>query len=161
MDGGDSLMSIKGFRFSLETSLKVKKIHKSQLEARLADVVRQLNAQKEILEGLKEHESRFTSRLETQIAKGINAKELQQKSSYLKVLVEKIDFQILECDRLEGICRDLQKSLISIMNEIDVMEELKDKKLKEYLKEIEKGEERSLEERINYRFSVQGGLRYG
>ena len=54
----------------------------------------------------------------------------------------------------------LRNSLIDIIHEIDVLEELKEKQIKEFLKEVQRKEEKALEERINFHTFLRGGKMY-
>lgn len=150
-------MMLKSFKFSLETPLKVKKIRKMELESQLADAKNKMDAQRFVLEQLVSNESRLNSKLVALTASGIKADELRVKSQYLKFLGEKINYNRIEYLKLEETYRKYQKALIKLLNEIDILEKLKDKKLKEYLKGMEKQEERIIEEIINYKSSIQGG----
>ena len=161
MDIEDSLMSLKGFKFSLDTPLKVKKIHKVQLETKLADARNKVNTQKQLLDELQNEEFQLYFQLESLVCEGIGATELRDFSLYLNVLTNKIHHHQLELNRLQKVYRDLQNQLIRLLNEIDRLEELRERKLKEYLKDIEMKEEKALEERINYKSSIQGGKVYG
>jgi flagellar biosynthesis chaperone FliJ len=42
-----------------------------------------------------------------------------------------------------------------------VLEELKEKQIKEFLKEVQRKEEKALEERINFQTFMRGGKTYG
>ena len=154
-------MSIKGFRFSLETPLKIKIIHKTQLEAELIDARNKMNAGKRQLDKLQNEELELYSKLTTLVSKGINVQELKARRTYLGYLVERINSQKLENEKLRNKYKDIQNALTKLLNEINQLEDLKDEKLKEFLKEIEVQEQKELEERINYDSSVQGGMMYG
>lgn len=154
-------MGIKGFKFSLDTPLKVKKIHKMQLETKLADIKTKMSTQKKLLDELQVKKFQLSSQLKDQVCRGIGARKLQDYSLYLNVLENGICRNQLEFNKLEESHRDLQNLLIKLLNEIEKIEELREKKLKEYLKDIEMKEEKALEERINYKSSIQGGKRYG
>ncbi|NLI60556.1 MAG: hypothetical protein GX375_03895 [Clostridiales bacterium] len=154
-------MSIKGFKFSLEAPLKVKKIHKTKMEKELANAKDKMDAGKRMLDKLQNEELRLYSRLSGLISEGIRASELQTHILYLKDLEGKIAHQQLEYDRLRKAYLGIQRALIKILNEIDMLDKMKEERLKEYLKEIENKEQKELEERINYKSSVQGGMMYG
>lgn len=154
-------MSLKGFKFSLETPLKVKKINKMQLEIRLAEARGKMEAQRRILSRLEDEESRLNSELALLKTKGIRAGDLKEKNQYLKDLGHRISHGQGEYLRLLDTYRERQRAMIKLLNEIDMLEKLREKKVEEYLKGIEKQEEKAVEEIINYKSSIQGGKMHG
>lgn len=155
------MMSIKGFKFSLETPLKIKIIRKNQLEADLIDAKSKMDAGKRKLDMLRQEEKKLCSNLEALVNNGIKVKELRVQKMYLDHLAQKIKYQQMENEKLSQRYKELQKKMIKLMKEIDKLEDLKNEKFKEFLKEMEKRELKELEERINYNTSFQGGLIYG
>ena len=154
-------MSIKGFKFSLETPLRIKIIRKNQLEADLVDAKNKMDAGKRKLDMLRKEEIELYSKLETFVNDGIKVNELKVQKIYLNHLAEKIKYQQKENEKLEKRYKDIQKMMIKLMKEIDKLEDLKKDKLKEFLDEREKQELKELEERINYNSFFQGGMIYG
>lgn len=161
MDVEDCVMSIKGFKFSLETPLRIKIIRKNQLEADLVDAKNKMDAGKRKLDMLRKEEIELYSKLETFVNDGIKVNELKVQKIYLNHLAEKIKYQQKENEKLEKRYKDIQKMMIKLMKEIDKLEDLKKDKLKEFLDEREKQELKELEERINYNSFFQGGMIYG
>ncbi|MFY9176234.1 MAG: hypothetical protein GX054_07175 [Clostridiales bacterium] len=161
MDVEDSVMSIKGFKFSLETPLKIRKIRKTQLESDLMDAKNKLDAGIKMLESLKREERYIYSGFEALVCNGVQIKDYKIQKVYLENLAERIYIQQKENEILEKRYRDLLEKMIRLMKEIDKLEDLKKDKFKEFLREIEKQEQKELEERINYNSSFQGGLTYG
>ncbi|NLN42427.1 MAG: hypothetical protein GX160_10755 [Clostridiales bacterium] len=154
-------MSIKGFKFSLETPLRIKIIRKNQLEADLLDAKKKMDAGIRKLDMLRNEEIEVYSKLETSVNNGIKVNELKEQKTYLTHLAERIKRQQMENEKLKKKYKDLQKMMLKLMKEIDKLEDLKKDKVKEFLKEMEKQEMKELEERINYNSSFLGGMTYG
>ncbi len=114
-----------------------------------------------MLESLKREERYIYSGFEALVCNGVQIKDYKIQKVYLENLAERINIQQKENEILEKRYRDLLEKMIRLMKEIDKLEDLKKDKFKEFLREIEKQEQKELEERINYNSSFQGGLTYG
>lgn len=154
-------MNIKGFNFSLETFLKVKKIHKAQLELKLSDAKNTMDAHKRELETLAAENKRLDLKLTRGLYNGIEAKELKEIGRYQKRLFDKISDCNNQYNGARAVYLGLQDSLVKLLNEIKVLEKLKNKQLMEFFKDLQRQEEIQLEERTNYKIFIQGGGIYG
>ncbi|MGI5850690.1 MAG: hypothetical protein GX340_07715 [Clostridiales bacterium] len=154
-------MSLKGFKFSLEAPLKVKELHKSQLEVKLAKAKKKMDAYKRALVLLTMESDELHFKLADSLSAGIKAVNLIELNKYLNILSDRIADAQIQYREASDKFAALRNSLIDVINEIDILEELKEKQEKEYLKEIQKKEEKDLEERINFHTFMRGGKMYG
>ncbi|HZJ58031.1 MAG TPA: flagellar FliJ family protein [Clostridia bacterium] len=154
-------MNLKGFKFSLEAPLKVKGIHKTELEIKLAKAKNEMDDHKRTLDRLSMESDGIQSRLGALLSTGIRAADLIEVNKYLGFLGDKIVDSQHRYHKASDKFTELRNSLIGLMNEIDMLEKLRDQHMGEYLKGMQKKEERDLEERINYQTFMRGGKIYG
>jgi flagellar FliJ protein len=154
-------MNLKGFKFSLEAPLKVKKLHRAQLEVKLAKAKKKMDALKRALDLLTMESDGLQSKLADLLAGGTKVVDLKELSKYLSVLSDRIADMQEQYRETSDRFAALRNSLIDIIHEIDVLEELKEKQIKEFLKEVQRKEEKALEERINFQTFMRGGKTYG
>lgn len=154
-------MSLKGYSFSLQTPLKVKTIHKARLQGQFQSITKRVEEKKKALDGLTNEGQRVNLKIESLAFEGVVAASLKEYYTYLKLVQDEILQQESEYRRLLDERMDLQKALIQVLNEIDMLEKLKDKQYREYMDEIEKRSQRELDETINYKTFIQGGMIYG
>lgn len=154
-------MKIKGFKFTLESPLSVKNIRKSQLEVELAKAKRKMDFYKKNLDLLIWENNELRTKMAYSLSEGVKAKDLKETEKYLDTLDKRIQSNRLLYHKAKESFFNFQNDLIKIMNEIDMLEKLKHKQVQEYIKAIEKKEEKEIEEVVNYQFVVRGGQMYG
>ena len=120
-----------------------------------------MDALKRALDLLTMESDGLQSKLADLLAGGTKVVDLKELSKYLSVLSDRIADMQEQYREASDRFAALRNSLIDIIHEIDVLEELKEKQIKEFLKEVQRKEEKALEERINFQTFMRGGKTYG
>lgn len=137
---------MKKFVFSLQRLYEVKKISEDQLlieQERISKKLRELQNRKDqmIRRFYNEKES-----FEEDCRRGIRASGMQSYGEYFEFLmkaVKKQDALITECLQEKEKCTQL---LLTLMNEMKVLEKIKEEQFIEYNKELQKNDDKMLED---------------
>lgn len=128
-----------------------------QQEQELARIRQKLEQQKKLLEQVKGEQEQLYSRMAMLITDGVKVPEIKRYSGYTKHLAEEISWRQEEYQQTTDEYQSLQQLLIQLLKEIDMLDKLKEKQFKEYLRDVHKQEEKTIEAVVNYKTYVQGG----
>lgn len=137
---------MKKFVFTLQRLFDVKKISEDQLLIEQDQINRKLN---ELQEKKDQMICRFNEEKESFAAdcrRGIHAPEMQSYGEYFDFLTQtlkKQDALIAECLLEKEKCTQL---LLTLMNEIKVLEKIREEQFIEYNKELQKNDDKMLED---------------
>lgn len=143
------------FVFSLESLLKVKTIKKRKLEKDIAEAKQRLEEAQNLLDEIKAQKKAIQSKIKKNSSSGIKVFDLKEYRSYFQLLSEREEQQIAKCQQLEKKWKTIMAELVDIYNQIDVLERLKQEQYREYIYELEKVEERALEDLVNFKFMTR------
>lgn len=143
------------FVFSLESLLKVKTIKKRKLEKDIAEAKQRLEEAQNLLDEIKAQKKAIQSKIKKNSSNGIKVFDLKEYRSYFQLLSEREEQQIAKCQQLEKKWKTIMAELVDIYNQIDVLERLKQEQYREYIYELEKVEERALEDLVNFKFMTR------
>lgn len=143
------------FVFSLESLLKVKTIKKRKLEKDIAEAKQRLEEAQNLLDEIKAQKKAIQSKIKKNSSNGIKVFDLKEYRSYFQLLSEREEQQIAKCQQLEKKWKTIMVELVDIYNQIDVLERLKQEQYREYIYELEKVEERALEDLVNFKFMTR------
>lgn len=143
------------FVFSLESLLKVKTIKKRKLEKDIAEAKQRLEEAQNLLDEIKAQKKAIQSKIKKNSSNGIKVFDLKEYRSYFQLLSEREEQQIVKCQQLEKKWKTIMAELVDIYNQIDVLERLKQEQYREYIYELEKVEERALEDLVNFKFMTR------
>jgi len=152
---------MKKFVFSLESLLKLKKTRKKKLEKDMEIAKQKLEREQKLLSVMKSEKDYLQSKIEQLSKKGIKAFDLREYSFYFKLLCESIADQTNKCRQIEKECEQIRAALVDIHNQINLLEELKQERYMEYIYEMQKSEEKALEEIVNFKFITRSEHTYG
>lgn len=143
------------FVFSLESLLKVKTIKKRKIEKDIAEAKQRLEEAQNLLDEIKAQKKAIQSKIKKNSSNGIKVFDLKEYRSYFQLLSEREEQQIAKCQQLEKKWKTIMAELVDIYNQIDVLERLKQEQYREYIYELEKVEERALEDLVNFKFMTR------
>lgn len=148
---------MKKFKFSLQVLMNTKNTQKRNSEIELAVAINNHKIEIRNLFDLEQKLSDIESKITNLCNEGININILKDYNQYCDTMVKLIAEKKITVKRLEKIVLDKQNILKVIIREIKVLEKLKDKQYLEYCKELEKNEERIIDEFISYKSYSTGG----
>jgi flagellar FliJ protein len=137
---------MKKFVFTLQRLYDVKKISEDQLLIEQDQINKRLN---ELQDKKDQMICRFNDEKESyhaDCARGIHASGVQSYGEYFDFLmkaVKKQDGFISECLKEKERCTE---QLLKLMNELKVLEKIKDEQFSEYNKELQKNDDKMLED---------------
>lgn len=143
------------FVFSLEPLLKVKIIKKRKFEKDMAKVKQRLEEEQNLLCQIKARKTAVQDKIQKNSTRGAKVYDLKEYSSYFKLLCEREEQQIEKCQQLERELKSIMAALVELYNQIDVLEKLKQEQYREHIYELEKLEERALEDLVNFKFMTR------
>lgn len=141
---------MKKFSFSLGTVLEYKNQVLDSLQNDHANAVKQMLAQEEEVEQLKQQYISCNQMFNEKKSLGLTVVEALSYESYLRNLEEKMKQEykkLEECKREEERRRN---AVVEAKKETSSIEKLKEKKLEQYHKEVQKNEELFVEEFVTY-----------
>jgi len=146
---------MRKFVFSLESLLKVKTIKKRKLEKDMAKVRQRLEEERNLLNQIKDQKAVIQGKIQKISDDGTKVYDLKEYSSFFQLLCEKIEQQTQKCQQIEKELKSIMAALVDIYNQIDMLEKLKHNQYREYVHELEKVEERALEDLVNFKFMTR------
>lgn len=138
---------MKKFRFQLETLLKVTKMNKERAQVELAKATSALEAAREHLQELLAQMAQGHRDYDELTSKGtITVGTLMTYNSFFNWKRQQIEEQqqhIMEC---QAARQRRMKELVEIMNKLKSIEQLKEKRLQQYMAELLQEEQKMLDE---------------
>lgn len=147
---------MKRFAFSLKALYEVKKTQKDKLQAELAAAeagyraaVKKKSSMEKTLEEKKEE-------FEVKASNGMTVNDLKGYDDYFEELQEHIKAAGKEVDRTLREANLKRNELVSVFKELKVLEKLYEKQYSDYLKDLEKGETKAVEDIVSYKVTERG-----
>lgn len=141
-----------GFKYNLESVLKLKIQLESNVKNELAKAVAFLNKQKELLFDL-ENKLKETILERNSAARKTTVGKLRDYSGYLESLKTKIEDQKIMVNHAKKNVDIVKGKLIEAATEREIFVKLKEKKFQEYLKEEQKKEDKLVDELISFKLN--------
>ncbi len=149
---------MKKFAFSLSKLMEVKDQQLSQEKEKLGEFRRKLSDLEKELEENREKQKQTNNYYVAQMANGgLTVPEIQTTKNYIQRLRDE-EQEIKE--NIEYAVQDVEfqvKVVVEITQDIKIMEKLKDKKIDEYNKMLQKDQEQFIEEFINTTKQMKNG----
>lgn len=146
---------MKKFYFALDTVLNYKQQVLDHLQEEHAQIIAERVACERVIDGLEEEQSQCMADWEEKKAGGFTVQEMQTFDRFLTSIRRKIQ---LEKEKLEEIkAREERKreEVVEARKETASIEKLKEKKRVQYDKEVQKDEERFIEEFVSNKSAVE------
>jgi flagellar protein FliJ len=137
---------MKKFQFTLQRLYEVKKISENQLMREQEQIVKKMQELQDEKNRLFFKFSNERDLYSEDCKKGIRAQNMQTYGEYFDFLMEslkKLDVKIKKCQAEKERCTQL---LLKIINEIKVLEKIKQEQFIEYNKELQKNDDKMLED---------------
>ena len=142
---------MKRFRFSLETVLDYKQQALDALRAEHGAVLVRVRAQEKVIEGLEEEYRQADGDFTRRKLEGINILDALNYEQYLRSLERKLREEYQKLESLRRIEEQKRAQVVEARKETATIEKLKEHKLEDYRKAVQKSEETMIEEFVSTR----------
>lgn len=142
---------MKRFDFKLEPLLGYRGYLEKRAKQKTAEALRDVKASEEMIEQLKKRYSECRDHLEDVTSRGVSAERFRHYQNYLDSVESGIEE---ESDRKKNLDRVLGENIAELKSKrIDkkVIEQLKERKVNEYMEELRKFEQDTLDEVVSLR----------
>ena len=140
---------MKKFRFSLETVLDYKNQALDALRAEHGAILAQVRAQEQLIEDLETEHRQADDDFTQRKLEGINVLDAMSFEQYLRSLERKLQEEYRKLDRLRRREEDKRAQVVEARKETATIEKLREHKLEDYRKAVQKSEETMIEEFVS------------
>ncbi|WP_027400168.1 flagellar export protein FliJ [Anaerovorax odorimutans] len=144
---------MKKFNFSLSTVHKYKNQILDNLKSQHATILAALKDQENILLKLEDKHKNINNEFNSKNKQGLILIEAIGYKRYLKILENKIKEEKDKLNSLKETESEKKTQVIEARKEVASLDKLKEKRLDEYNKALQKKEEQSVEEFVSNRFT--------
>ena len=138
---------MKKFRFKLETLLKVTRMNKETAQVALATATKKLEEARSQLQTLLEEMAQGHKDYDELTSKGtITVGTLMTYNSFFNWKRTQIENQLQEIIRCQSERQQRVRELVAIVNKLKSIEQLKEKRLQQYMEELLQEEQKQLDE---------------
>ncbi len=145
---------MKKFKFTLLTFLKTKQIQESQTKKKLAEIMRQWAAAKNLADQLEKDIQDMQQQWLMILAEGTDSNSLTQYVYCMEALSRQLIHQKLMIEKIEKELALCQDELKKIMGEIKGLQKLEEKQYEEFLYESQKEQEAEIEEFVLFQMKT-------
>jgi len=137
---------MKKFSYSLESVLRVKRQMEEGTKLQLSQAIRRLRKEEEYLRQLILRQIHYREKKEQYARHGVEAPTLMLYDTYLRKLGEMIEERKERVASANRRVEELREELVKIMRDCETLEKLRDKKYREYKKEMTRTEQKVMDE---------------
>jgi flagellar FliJ protein len=148
---------MKKFNFKLETPLKVKKITEKIRKQKLAEAILLKLKEEDRLNNLLQTDSKIKGELESSLSDSVKVMDLTLFNTYIDDLNSSIQSQKNTVDNAVAAYNHSRVSFIEIKKERQVFEKIKEKRFRDYLKQVNSEEQKNSDETAATRHIFRGG----
>ena len=140
---------MKKFRFSLETVLDYKQQALDSLRAEHGAILAQVRAQEQAVQALEEEHRRADDEFTQRKLEGINVLDALNFEQYLRSVERRLQTEHQKLEALERQEEKKRSQVVEARKETATIEKLKEHKLEDYRKAVQKSEETMIEEFVS------------
>ena len=140
---------MKKFRFSLETVLDYKQQALDSLRAEHGAILAQVRAQEQAVQALEEEHRRADDEFTQRKLEGINVLDALNFEQYLRAVERRLQTETQKLAALERQEEKKRSQVVEARKETATIEKLKEHKLEDYRKAVQKSEETMIEEFVS------------
>ena len=140
---------MKKFRFSLETVLDYKQQALDSLRAEHGAILAQVRAQEQAVQALEEEHRRADDEFTRRKLEGINVLDALNFEQYLRAVERRLQTEHQKLEALERQEEKKRSQVVEARKETATIEKLKEHKLEDYRKAVQKSEETMIEEFVS------------
>ena len=147
---------MKKFRFSLETVLDYKQQALDSLRAEHGAILAQVRAQEQAVQALEEEHRRADDEFTQRKLEGINVLDALNFEQYLRAVERRLQTEHQKLEALERQEEKKRSQVVEARKETATIEKLKEHKLEDYRKAVQKAEELQIEEFVSTTRAMAG-----
>lgn len=140
---------MKKFRFSLETVLDYKQQALDSLRAEHGAILAQVRAQEQAVQALEEEHRRADDEFTQRKLEGINVLDALNFEQYLRAVERRLQTEHQKLEALERQEEKKRSQVVEARKETATIEKLKEHKLEDYHKAVQKAEEALIDEFVS------------
>ena len=140
---------MKKFRFSLETVLDYKQQALDSLRAEHGAILARVRAQEQAVQALEEEHRRADDEFTQRKLEGINVLDALNFEQYLRAVERRLQTEHQKLEALERQEEKKRSQVVEARKETATIEKLKEHKLEDYRKAVQKSEETMIEEFVS------------
>ncbi|MCR5322918.1 MAG: flagellar export protein FliJ [Lachnospiraceae bacterium] len=144
---------MKKFIFDLQGVLEIKQKLEGQARVDFGVARQKLNAEEELKEALLQQRNGYAESLRETMTGPLDILEMNRLKSAIDVMNERIRLQEVAVKRAERQVESARIKLNKVVQERKTIEKLREKKLEEYMKEIDAEESKAVDELVSYRYA--------
>ncbi|MCX7841529.1 MAG: flagellar export protein FliJ [Clostridia bacterium] len=145
------------FAFKFQSILDLKLQIEESLKNELGKSVQKLEQEKEKLSTIEAERDNQIENFNEKSSKGMLVEKLRDHNAYISYLKERIERQKENVNLAQNIVDKNREKLIKAMQEREMLDKLKEKKYKEYLKEQLKLENKANDEIVSFKYAEKPG----
>ncbi len=139
------------FTFKLQALLNVKLQMEDNLKNEMGKAVMKLESEKDILKQINAEIEHYIEEFNLQSGRGTTVVRLREFNDYISLLRERYEVQKENVNIAQDNVDKIREELIKAVQEREILEKLKERKYKEYLDEINKQEQKLIDEIVSYK----------
>ncbi len=143
------------FKFELQSLLRLKAQIEDNLKNELGKAIQKLEKEKEKLRKIQEERDECINQANGKAKHGIAVAKLRDYSSYISLLVDKIEQQKENINYAQNNVDRYREQVIKAMQEKKMLEGLKEKKIQEFQKDEIRAEQKLNDEVISFNINKQ------
>lgn len=143
------------FAFKLQPLLNIKEQMEEQLKNELGKAIGKLEAEKGIHRQLEQQQEEYIAAAGSEASQGVRVDKLKEYSAYIVFLKKKMEKQKENIKLAQINVDNYREQLISVVQEKEMLEKLKEKKYREYLEEQQKMEQKLIDEVVSFKYNKQ------
>ncbi|MDP4179484.1 MAG: flagellar export protein FliJ [Bacillota bacterium] len=141
------------FFFKLQPLLNIKTQLENNAKNELGKAVQKLEEEKDRKKQLENYRQKYIDDFGEKSGKGMRVEKLKEYTAYISHLAHKIEAQNKNIKEASENVDKHREELVAIVKEIKILEKLKEKKYKEYLNELQKDEQKVIDELVSYKYT--------
>lgn len=147
---------MKKYSFRLQPVLDIRENVLEDKRLEMAKVIKVLNEQQEVLDGLFEKQKLYKQELDgISLNENLNVYELSNYKDYMVVLAQQIKQQQELIENTQKVLRVKQNDVNMALKEVKVLEKLKEKQSEKFYRDIEMKEANEIDDIITSRYKLK------
>lgn len=153
-----SVNGMAKFIFKFQPILDLKTQMEDSLKNELGKAIRRLEQEKTILKSIESERENCINEFNKKSSTGIKVEKIKEYTHYISHLKEQINKQKEKVKEAQDNVDNYREQLIKVVQEREMLDKLKEKKLQEYMKEQLQLEQKINDEIVSFKYSKKSGV---
>ncbi len=142
---------MKKFSFTLKALEKVKNARERQIQAELTEIRLRLSLLAQEEKGIEDRYTQTEIEYQQRLEAGVNAADIRMYAEFFSYLRDELGRIRADIEKVQGEEAACQARLVEIMRELKMLEKLKDKQYRRYLVEVQKDEDKQIDDLMTFK----------